>query len=473
MIITDLSQGGIVRTIKNNLGQLLQTNREGRKNERDMLLDFYDGDVEKHTKKFFKPKILKQAPMWTGKLTKQFIDKRSLVYKKAPVTKSGNDKYDNMIKAGGLNVLRRQLEQLRSLEGTMGFLSSWDELNERLKWRQLIQFDVYFIPGINDPFAVSYEIGKMGNAKESERRFIFWSKDLKIGEFEHKGLHFRYNTNGEITGLNPDSRDDLENKVKDRSGNAILPVSFVHAQPQSDSFWVPGAVDVARMHWVAVVVIFEVNVAIRFDSLGLKWASGFKESTTIDFGTEKIVGIPGDGTMGKLPGASLENIMKALRDQIEMTAMDNFLKVKFGETGVSPSGVSLRLENLDNLEQREADIDNWRRWELERATIDDAIIRAKIPGASKLNLDQYHVDFTESEFPMAPTEERANTEFNLKYGFTTWQQEMKRRNPDISAEELEAQRKMFIKEQAEIGIAIDDEKVARETSPIDQLLGTP
>jgi len=471
MIISDLSQGGIVSAIKNNLAMVMQKNREGRKAERDMLLDFYDGDVEKHVKKFFKSKILKQAPMWTGKLTKQFVDKRSLVYKKAPAVKTDNEKYDLMMKAGGLSVLRRQLEQMRNLEGTMGFLSSWDDLNDRLKWRQLIQFDVYFIPGINEPFAVSYEIGKMGNARESKQRFIFWSKDIKIGEFEHAGLHFRFDNSGETEGLDPNNRDDLENKVKDQKGKAILPVSFVHAQPQSDSFWVPGMTDVAAMHRVAVVDIFEVNVAIRFDALGLKWATGFQQKTTVEFGTETILGLPGENSkMGKLPGANLDNIMKALRDQIEMTGMDNFLKVKFGETGVAPSGVSLRLENLDNLEQRESDVENWRRWELERAQIDDAIIRSKIPGTAPMNLDKYHVDFTESEFPMAPSEVRADTEFNMKMGFTTWKQEMLRRNPDISDEELEERRKLFLAEQNESTLSLETAREVQNQSPIDLLL---
>lgn len=471
MIVTDLTQGGIIKSIKNNLEMVLHKQREGRKNDRDMLLDFYDGDVEKHIKKFFNTKMRKQVPMWTGKLTKQFIDKRSLVYKKAPAIKVDNEDYTSMIKKGGLNVLRRQLEQMRNLEGTMGFLSSWDEMTERLKWRQLLQFDVYFMPGNDEPFAVSYEVGKVGNARTSERKYVFWSKDFKFAGSEHRGLHFRYNSNGEIESVDPDKPGDLTNKVKDQNGNAILPVTFVHAQPRSDSFWVPGAVDVAAMHRSAAVGLFEVNAAIRYDALGLKFATGFQEATTIPFGTDNILGLPGErSTMGKLPGANLENIMKAIRDQIDMTAQDNFLKVKWGESNVAPSGIALRLENLDNLEQREVDAESWRQWELERATVDDAIIRAQIPSANKIDLEKYSVDFTEVDYPMAPSEQRAETEFNLKMGFTTWDEEMRKRNPDISDEELKERRAAYLDEKNEETLSLEDARAENQKTPIDLIL---
>ena len=431
MIIKD----ALLSTIKDSLKNEVDRLRARRNGEREKYLNFFEGDTTAYIEKYFKTPTLSEIPVAGKNITKQIVQKRSLVYKKSPVRSNGeNGKYNDYV--ADLNKKCRQLEQLTFLLGSMALLSYYDGENETMGYSVVPYFEPFFLPGAIRPFGISYPLAHYNAASLKPIRFAFWSIDTAdIDEegnaYVEPGKYFEYDLNGKTFS-------QTENDV---NPFGILPVTFTHRSPQIDDFWVEGATDVIGANEQINILMTELVLAGRFDMLGLKYATGIdapsdKKGNRVPVyaGTDSVFILPSDSaSLGRVPGADTDKGINLLKFQVESILQDNHLKAVWVEDA-SQSGIALKIENLPNMEQRVATIEEiWRPFELERFEI-DRIILAK---NGKNIPEEYHVDFAEVDIPLTPDEIQKATDYNLKMGFTTYEQEYKQRNPDAKQSEVD------------------------------------
>lgn len=431
MIIKDAAYTTIKAVLNDEINRL----RDGRTKEREKFLNYYEGDTNAYIQEYFKSPTLREIPVTGKNITKQIVQKRSLVYKLPPTRTNGNEnKYNDYVQ--DLNKKCRQLEQLTYLLGTMAMLSFYDVENDKLGHSTIPFFEPYFLPGAIRPFGVSYPVNNYENAKASPKRFAFWSVptvyENEDGEVvSDDGMYFEYDLDGNKYTMSEG----------DKNPYGILPVSFVHRQPQIDDFFVPGAADVIGANEQLDIAMTELMLAIRFDMLGLKYASGVDAPMGSDgqqfkvyANTDSVLILPDGGVLGRIGGGDTGRAIDAIKFMVESILQDNHLKAVWVDDATQ-SGIALKIENLPNMEQRIASLEEvWRPFEKDRFEIDRTILAAHGHQIS----EDYHVDFAEVEIPLTPDEIEKETRFNLEMGFTTYEQEYLKRNPDASDEDIKA-----------------------------------
>lgn len=399
MIIPDLGKSAVIKAIKSVIGQADDKNLK----RRMKFVDFYEGEHEQYIKKHF----IKgpQLPIYTANITKRMINARSLVYKDSPIRT--NDKY-NEITPEDINSKCRQLEKLSFLLGTMAFKSSW---NDGLEYDLIPYFWPLFLQGEVKPSAVFYPVANMGD--KSQRLYEYWSDEE----------HFRFDEEGRIIKI-----DDGINPY------GVMPITFVHRSPEIvDEFFQAGASDIVSANEHIDILFQELMIAARIDSLGIKYASGVRDDTPIKAGVDEVILLPDGVTLGRLEGGNPEKIINIIKTVIESTALNNHLVARFVDTEAK-SGVALKIENLENFEQRKASVnDIWLPWEKQRFNIDRMVASyhgVQIP-------EDYHVDFAEPENVMSPDEQRKEWDWLLAKGLISKRDILKKMNPDLADEEVD------------------------------------
>ena len=399
MIIPDLGKSAVTKAIKSVIGQADDKNLK----RRMKFVDFYEGEHEQYIKKHFSNGP--QLPIFTANITKRMVNARSLVYKESPIRI--NDKYNEYL-PDDVDSKCRQLEKLTFLMGTMAFKTSW---NEKLEYDLIPYFWPLFLQGETKPSAVFYPIANMGD--RSQRLYEFWSDEE----------HFRFDEEGRIIrvddGLNPYGR---------------IPITFVHRSPEIvDEFFQVGASDIVSANEHIDILFQELMIAARIDSLGIKYASGVRDNTPIKAGVDEVILLPDGVTLGRLEGGNPEKIINIIKTVIESTALNNHLVARFVDTEAK-SGVALKIENLENFEQRKASVnDIWLPWEKQRFNIDRVVASyhgVQIP-------EDYHVDFAEPENVMSPDEQRKEWDWLLAKGLISKRDILKKMNPDLADDEVD------------------------------------
>lgn len=423
MVIKDLSSIVIIQSLAAQLNQIQQSREEAR----IKLIRYYEHNgTEQYVKDYFKGTSLSQIPVFTQAFVRRAVDQRSLVYKKSPQVMA-DEKYLEMTK--NLNSERRTLEKLTFLEGTMAFLSKkhrdWDIGNQILDYDHIPVFTPFFLPGDKVPMGISYPLYHYDNARINKPINVVWTADHEGQPGEHymiieNKIVFPKNSKGEEgDGLNP---------------YGVLPVSFAHRYPNiAGEFWVEGATDLMKANLQIDIAMTELALAYRFDAVGIKWIKGVDEVQEVESGTDRFILIPEGADIGRLGSALLTQLIDTIKFMAESSLQNNHLMVKWADTGQAKSGEALRMENIENIEQREAAIDDtWRRWESDRFEIDRKILEVNDIKVS----EEYSVNFTEPTPPMSQSEEREQWTWDLDRGYKTDKEYIKFKNPDISDDEL-------------------------------------
>lgn len=400
MIIPDLGRDAVIRAIKSVIGRADDKNLK----RRMKFVDFYEGEHEQYVKKHFKNGP--QLPMYTANITKRMVNARSLVYKESPTRV--NDKYNEII-SNDLDSKCRQLEKLTFLLGTMAFKSSW---TESLEYDLIPYFWPMFLQGETKPCAVFYPLANMGD--KSERIYEYWSDEE----------HFRFNEKGEIIYLEDEGMNPY----------GVMPVSFVHRSPEIvDEFFQAGASDIVSANEHIDILFQELMIAARIDSLGIKYASGVRDDTPIKAGVDEVILLPDGVTLGRLEGGNPEKIINIIKTVIQSTALNNHLVARFVDSEAR-SGVALKVENLENFEERKASVnDIWLPFEKKRFEIDRTIAASHGVQIS----EEYHVDFAEPESVLSPDEQRNEWDWLLSKGLISKRDILKQMNPDLDEAEVD------------------------------------
>ena len=156
-------------------------------------------------------------------------------------------------------------------------------------------------------------------------------------------------------------------------------------------------------------------------------------------------------------------MIEAVKSMANQTAENNHLRIRWGESGGNvPSGESLRILEIENIESRESDIPIWREWEQMRYEVDRTVIETH---TGKSLPEDLSIDFGEVSFPLSPQEERNWLDWKLDKGIMSKRELFLYFNPDMSSEELDNKMQ-----------EVQEEKIAEAptaASPLLEALRTP
>lgn len=421
--IPDLAQSSVNEALKETLKYVEDT----RTRERDYLMDWYEGtNIDQYVSDYFKPETLAQVPVLSQNITRRVCAVRSMTYKRPPRMRV-SESYLESIDIGSLNANRRLLERLTFLLGTMAIRSRWNEFTEKLEYETLSHYTPIFLAGDSrdKPIGICYPIEYQGNARINTPVHAVWTESRP----GYQGEHYLIDEHGQKISVND----------QDINPYGVLPVTFCNRyQPIRDYHSVANAIDVAQVDLAVNVAQVELQLAIRYSALGIKYITGVDDASRIEIGTDKVLYLPEGADFGVTnSGGSLQEIIDSTRFLVESTLNNNHIRAKYArdDAGNAPSASSLSI-----LEMEARDIttgekeDTWRPWEQKRYKVDKAILEVE----SGLRLpDEYSVDFLEPNYALTPDTEIALWTWRFDQGLATKQDYFDYMNPDASPEQKE------------------------------------
>ena len=419
--IPDLAASSINAALKKKLRYI----EDERIKERDYLMNWYEGiNIDRYISPYFGSETLRQAPVLAQNITRRVCAVRSMTYKRPPRIRS-SDKYLELISVESLNAQRRLLERLTFLLGTMAIRSRWNEYDQKLEYEILSHFEPLFLAGDSrdHPIGVCYPIEYQGNARQDKPLHAVWTEDRP----GIPGQHYLVDEHGLKISVNPD----------DINPYGVLPVTFCQRYPPIRDFnSVANAMDVAQCDLAVNVAQQELQLAIRYSALGIKFISGVDDSSRITIGTDKILYLPEGANFGVTnSGGSLQEIIDATRFLVESCLNNNHIRAKYArdDAGNAPSAASLSILEMEardiNTGEKE---DTWRPWEQKRYAVDRAIL--KIEADTDVG-EEYSVDFLEPNYALTPDTEISLWTWRFQQGLASKQDYFDYMNPDASPEQ--------------------------------------
>ena len=398
LTIPDLSISAVNDALKNQLRYI----EDERVKERDYLMDWYEGiNIDDYVAQYFGRETLRQTVIPQNNLTRRVCSLRSMTYKRPPRMRA-SETYLSLIDKHNLNAQRRMLERLTFLLGNMAFRSKWNEVTGKLEYEILSHFEPLFIAGgsRDTPVGVCYPIEYQGNARLESPLHAVWTHEN----------HYLLDEHGNKISVNDG----------DINPYGILPVTFCHRYPPIRDYDVGNAMDVAQTDLAVNVAMLELEIAIRYGAMGIKYISGVDDASRISIGSDKILYLPDQATFGVTnAGGSLTEIIEATRFLVETTLNNNHIRAKYARdnSGNAPSAAALAIEEIENKDETTAMTeDTWRPWEHRRYEVDKAILRVE----ANVNLgDDYSVDFLEPNYAVTPESEIMLWSWRLDRGLAT------------------------------------------------------
>ncbi len=424
VILENLSKDAIQASLK----EQLSTIEDERTQERDYMLDWYEGiNIQDYISRYFSAETLRQVPTLNQNLTKRVASLTSMTYKRSPRLRV-SERYKELIDGSSLQAQRRLLERLTFLLGTMAFRSYWDERAGKIKYQTLSHFTPLFLAGDNreEPVGVMYPIEYQGNARTPENIPVHavWTADRPGAP----GMHYIVDQHGMKISVNN----------LDRNPYGILPVTFCHRYPPIRDFWAgDGATDLVSVDLAVNVAQIELSLAVRYGAMGIKYITGVDDASRITIGTDKILYLPTDSDLNVTSSSgSLESIIEATRFLVESCLNNNHIRAKYArnDSGNAPSAASLAIIEMENMDNRTAVTeDTWRPWEHRRYEVDRRILQVEAnadPGPD------YSVDFLEPNYALTPESEIALWSFYFDRGLADEESWYLYKNPDASPDEI-------------------------------------
>ena len=371
MLIPDKS----IEVIQKTAMEAIMQSEMDANEDREMALDYWEHTAtDQYIKNYFRGDSLSQVPIFTSGLTRRVVSAACQVYRKMP-NYSTDQRYIDM--SGDLWRQMRLLEQMTFLLGTVGLLTSYNEEKSKLEHSLLLFYEPLFLPGENKPFGVVYQTETQGAtaADSMNHRYVVWTE----GSDNKPGLHFSF----------------------DRNGNIYAPHNIVKANQQLD------------------LALTELSLALRFGAIGIRYVTGVDSDELISVGPDKILVLPEQATMGSLgPNVSLTELIEASKWMVTQAMHNNNIRLRWNdEKGNSPSGESLRVQEVSTQEDKEASKEMvWRPFEQDRFQTDKRVLEVK---AGITLGDEFSVDFVDTDIYMSPQERREDWEFKWENGLAT------------------------------------------------------
>ena len=409
--------------IKQSVADAKLQKARARRNDIRKLLDFYTGtEIEKYVHDFFSADAFREVPCYNANITRRFINKLSRIYT-VGAKRNVSKQYDSLtIKK---DARFKHIERMTKLVGTVATQIIYKEINGMpyFDYRPIYYFDVH----LKDPFtpsAIMYPL--MMNADDvsytDKCEWAYWDESI----------YAHYDEDGNII-------DEYEH------GYGILPFVFTHREEQIDNFFVEGASDICGANLQANITLTELQLGLRFQMFGQAYTTGvFSDKPLERLGSDRVLDLPEGATFDIVtPGGDPQAVIDALKFQIELVAQNNHLYVQFAQDGgETPSGLALRIKDLDRFEDYQDDLELWKMYEYEFYQVEKEIAaynNIKLP-------EKFGIDFNEIEYPKTVQDQIAWNDYMIANNLTNTNELYVKYNDDYTLE----QAKTKIEENKEI-----------------------
>ena len=388
--------------------------QRARRNWVRRMLNYYGGNgTNEYIKTFFNSAAFQEIPCYNANFTRRFINKMSRIYT-VGTSRNVNTQYDLLtIKK---DARFKHVERMTRLMGTVATQIIYKEVNGMpyFDYRPVYYFDVH----LEDPFtpsAIMYPLLMQPDdiSYVEKCEWAYWDKSV----------HIHYDEDGNII-------NEYEH------GYGILPFVFTHREEQIDEFFVDGANDIVDCNEQVNIAMTEMQLGLRFQMFGQPYMTGVDSDKRIErAGSDQIIDLPEGATFDIVsPAGNIESVIENIKFQVDLVAQNNHLYVQFAQDGgETPSGIALKIKDLERFEDYQDDLELWRMYEHEFYYVEREIAaynNIKLPEKLKL-------DFKEPEYPKTVQDQIALDEHRLKHHMIDEVDLLMEYNNDLSRKEAE------------------------------------
>ena len=378
------------------------------------MLDYYGGNyTNQYIEQYFDSEAFREIPCYNANFTRRFINKMSRIYT-VGANRNVNKEYDLLtIKK---DARMKHVERMTRLMGTVATQVIYKEYNGMpyFDYRPIYYFDVH----LSDPFTPSAIMYPLLMQPED----ISYNKNIEWAYWD-ESIYAHYDSNGSII-------EEYEH------GYGVLPFIFTHREELVDEFFVDGANDIVDCNEQVNIAMTEMQLGLRFQMFGQPYMTGVDTDKRIErAGSDQILDLPEGATYNiASPAGDLNAVIENIKFQLDLVAQNNHLYVQFAQDGgETPSGIALKIKDLERFEDYQDDIELWRMYEHELYHVE-----REIAAYNNINLpDKLKLDFNEPEYPKTVQDQVLLDEHRLKHHMVDESDLLMEYNKDLSRKEAE------------------------------------
>jgi len=400
--------------IKQSVTETKQLNQQKRRKWVRRMLNYYGGNAtNEYINQFFNSSAFQEIPCYNANFTRRFVNKMSRIYT-VGANRNVNRQYEQLtIKK---DARMKHVERMTRLMGTVATQVIYKEVNGMpyFDYRPVYYFNVH----LKDPFtpnAIMYPL-------------LMQPEDVSFVEkcewaYWDESIYAHYDEDGNII-------EEYEH------GYGVLPFIFTHREEQIDEFFVDGANDIVDCNEQVNIAMTEMQLGLRFQMFGQPYMTGVDSDKRIErAGSDQIIDLPEGATFDIVsPAGNIESVIENIKFQVDLVAQNNHLYVQFAQDGgETPSGIALKIKDLERFEDYQDDLELWRMYEHELYYIEREIAaynNIKLPDALKL-------DFNEPEYPKTVQDQIMLDEHRLRHHMMNEVDLLMEYNKDLSRSEAE------------------------------------
>ena len=406
----------VEQIIQESVKEFKQQQARARRRHIRKLIDYYCGsNTANYISQYFEADAFREVPCYEANFTKRFINKMSRIYTVGANRNVGNA-YSNLtvMKDSRMKHIERMTRLIGSVATQVVFI---DGDMPHFEYRPVYYFDVHLGSDPFKPEAITYPI--LMNSDD-----VSYTDKLKYAYWD-KGIYALYDEDGNIL-------EEYEH------GYGVLPFVFTHRENQLDSFFVDGADDIVSCNEHVNITMTELQLGLRFQMFGQPYVTGLQADKRLErAGSDTILDLP-EGSVFDIvaPEADLQSVIETVKFQVDLVAQNNHLYVQFAQDGGEvPSGIALKIKDLERFEDYQDDIELWKMYEHELYHVEKEIADyngIRLPESLKL-------DFNEPEYPKTMQDQILWDTHRLQNNLITQAKLMVEYNDDLSLKEAEKQ----------------------------------
>ena len=389
---------------------------QSRRDEIRKLLDYYTGtETEKYIDEYFSADAFREIPVYNANFTRRFINKMSRIYT-VGASRNVNESYSSLTRKKDTKM--KHIERMTRLVGSVATQVVYrDDLPQPcFDYRPVYYFDVHLGENPFVPEAITYPIMmNVNDVSATEKlQYAYWDKDRYI--------HF-------------DEDGNIMNEYL--HGYGVIPFLFTHREDQIDSFFVEGANDIVSCNEQVNITMTELQLGLRFQMFGQPFITGMYGDKKLErAGSDTILDLPEGSTFGiAAPEGDIQAVIESVKFQLDLVAQNNHLYVQFAQDGgETPSGIALKIKDLERFEDYQDDLDLYRMYEYDLYDIEK-----KIASYNNISLpEELKIDFKEPEYPKTVQDQILMDEHMLNHHMIDEIGLLMKYNGDLTKSEAEA-----------------------------------
>ena len=404
----------VEQIIQESVKEVKLSSQKERRNWVRKMLDYYGGNgTNQYIENYFNSAAFREIPCYNANFTRRFVNKMSRIYT-VGANRNVSKQYDLLtIKK---DARMKHVERMTRLMGTVATQVIYKEVNGMpyFDYRPVYYFNVH----LKDPFtpsAIMYPL-------------LMQPEDVSFVEkcewaYWDESIYAHYDEDGNII-------EEYEH------GYGVLPFIFTHREEQIDEFYVDGANDIVDCNEHVNIAMTEMQLGLRFQMFGQPYMTGVDSDKRIErAGSDQIIDLPEGATFDIVsPQGNIESVIENIKFQVDLVAQNNHLYVQFAQDGgETPSGIALKIKDLERFEDYQDDLELWRMYEHELYYIEREIAaynNIKLPESLKL-------DFNEPEYPKTVQDQIMLDEHRLRHHMIDEVDLLMEYNKDLSRPEAE------------------------------------